>query len=523
MTELNPNNKDLEQDILFQDLVSRISAKFIGLTGNDFEQAIQKALSEIGRYFNSDTVRLYRLSLQGDVLKIRNTWRTEKLSPPDEMPEIHKLKYPNLAAHYSQGESVLFSNYEESPSWPEMRKILKFFGTKAGVGVPLEIDVSGVDIFAMDKVLSEYEWPKDIIEKSKAIGKVMLSALRRREVEVELQKSYDEIKKLKDQLEKENIYLREEIKDQHNFDFIIGQSPSLNYVLHRVEQVGPTDATVLIEGETGTGKELFAHAIYGVSLRKHNPLIKVGCATLSSSLIESELFGHEKGAFTGADKQRVGRFELANHGTIFLDEIGELSLELQAKLLRVLQEGEFERLGSSKTIKIDVRVITATNRSLEEEVKKGNFRKDLYYRLTSFVITIPPLRDRQDDIPLLFKFLVNKFGKKFGKEIRSIPRSSMKNLVKYSWPGNIRELENVIENAIIISDNGILNVKIPGYSSLSENSNLKLEDIERDHIIQVLESTNWRLGGKGGAAELLGMKRTTLYAKMKKHKISRQL
>jgi transcriptional regulator with GAF, ATPase, and Fis domain len=286
--------------------------------------------------------------------------------------------------------------------------------------------------------------------------------------------------------------------------------------------VAPTNATVLIEGETGTGKELFANALHMASALKNKPLIKVGCAALSPTLIESELFGHEKGAFTGANEKRIGRFELADGGTIFLDEIGELSLELQAKLLRVLQEGEFERIGSSKTMKVDVRVITATNRNLEEEIKQGRFRQDLYYRLNVFVITIPPLRERSDDIPLLVKFLVDKFKNKHNKKIKNIPRSIMRNLENYSWPGNVRELENVLENAVIISDKGILTVETPGTSGVPLKFNMKLEDMEKDHIIQVLESANWRIDGKGGAAEKIGLKRTTLNSKMKKYGIKRQ-
>ena len=292
--------------------------------------------------------------------------------------------------------------------------------------------------------------------------------------------------------------------------------------MKRLEQVAPTNATVLFQSETGTGKELFAHALHNESQRKNKPLIKVGCASLASNLIESEFFGHEKGAFTGADKQRIGRFELADKGTIFLDEISELSIELQSKLLRVLQEGEFERLGSSKTRYVDVRVIAATNRNLQEEITKGNFRQDLYYRLSAFIITIPPLRERKDDIPQLTKYFLKKYGRKHGRDVKTIPKSSMRNLMNYPWPGNIRELENVIEHAIIISENGILKVEIPEFSILSENGGTNLKDVERDHIIQVLESTNWRLGGEGGAAELLGLKRTTLYEKMKKHKITRQ-
>ena len=331
-----------------------------------------------------------------------------------------------------------------------------------------------------------------------------------------LKKAFSQIKALKDQLDVENIYLKEEIKSIHGFRDIIGKSLPLNYVFQRLKSVAPTDATVLIEGETGTGKELIARALHNESLRKNKHMITVGCAALSSSLIESEVFGHEKGAFTGANTRRIGRFELANKSTIFLDEIGELSLELQAKLLRVIEEGEFERLGSSKTIKVDIRIITATNRNLEEEVRKGRFREDLYYRLSTFVITAPPLRERKGDIPLLVNYFVGQYCKNTGKTIKTIPRATMKILEKYTWPGNVRELQNVIEHAIIVSKKGVLKIEMPVLNAIRDTDNLKLEDVERDHILKVLEKTNWRLAGKGGAAELLGMKRTTLQSRMKK-------
>ncbi len=511
----------MKEDLLFQELISKISSKFTGLFGDEFENAIQDILAEIGLYFKVDTVRLYRLSLEGEVIKFRLSWRNERLAPPSELSEIGKMKYPELADHYSKGKTILFNKLDDIPPWPKLRKILEFFGTRAGVGVPIEVDSSGVDIFAMDNVLSEHDWPKEIIEQSNAIGKVLLSTMRRREAEIKLQDSLDIISLLKEHLEQENVYFQEEIEKQKNLSEIIGQSTSLTYVMKRLEQVAPTDATVLFQSETGTGKELFASALHRASRRKHKPLIKVGCASLSSNLIESEFFGHEKGAFTGADKQRIGRFELADKGTIFLDEISELSIELQSKLLRVLQEGEFERLGSSKTIHVDVRVIAATNRNLEEEIAKGNFRKDLYYRLTTFILTIPPLRERKDDIPLLAKYFLNKYGKKHRKKIKTIPKTSLRNLMNYSWPGNIRELENVMERAVIISENGILLIEIPESSILSEKGGMKLKDVERNHIIQVLESTNWRLGGIGGAAELLGLKRTTLHEKIKSLEIER--
>jgi len=271
----------------------------------------------------------------------------------------------------------------------------------------------------------------------------------RKQGELNLKAALSEIQELKEKLEVERAYLQEEIKSQYNHENIIGQSNALNYIFYKVEQIAPTDTTVLILGETGTGKELVARAIHGLSPRKGRALLKVNCATLPSNLIESELFGHEKGAFTGAHARQLGRFEVANGATLFLDEIGELPLDLQPKLLRVIQDGEFERLGSSGTIKVNVRVIAATNRNLEEEVRKGRFREDLWYRLSIFPITVPPLRDRMEDIALLVDFFVDKISKRLGKSIESIPVSVMNTLEGYQWPGNVRELENVLERAVI--------------------------------------------------------------------------
>ena len=509
-------DEELRKNNEIQKLVSGIATKFSALTGAEFETAIHNTLGEVGKYFNSDTVRLYRLSLKGDVVKIRSMWRNERLAPPEEMPEIHKLKYPNLANHYSKGESVVFSKYDESPEWPEMRKILKFFGTKAGVGVPIEIDDEGVDIFAMDKVQSENIWPENIISQSKIIGGVILSAMQRRDVEIQLQEHFDEIKSLKDQLEKDNVYLLDEIKLNHNFEEIIGESSSLKYALHNVEKIAPVNTTVLLLGETGTGKELFARAIHNASPLKNRPVIKLNCATLPPDIIESELFGHEKGAFTGAHARQIGRFERADGTTIFLDEIGELPLALQPKLLRVLQDGEFERLGGSKTLKTNVRVIAATNRNLEEEVLTGRFRSDLYYRLKVFPITIPPLRKRIEDLPLLVKFLVKRISRKLGKEITEIPNKAIEVLQNYSWPGNVRELENVIEGAVINSSGKVLRIELPKARVLEEYEAKTLEDVERDHITKILKLSNWRIEGPKGAAVVLGMNPGTLRSRMQK-------
>ena len=327
-----------------------------------------------------------------------------------------------------------------------------------------------------------------------------------------------EIKRLKDRLEAERAYLQEEIRLENNHENIIGQSDGLKYVLYKIEQIAGTNSNVLVLGETGTGKELVARAIHGLSQRKERAMVKVDCATLPSNLIESELFGHEKEAFTGANLRHSGRFEVADGTTLFLDEIGELPLELQPKLLRVIQDGEFERLGSSRTIRVNVRIIAATNRNLEKEVSKGLFREDLWYRLNVFPITMPPLRDRLDDIPLLVDFYVKKISKRMGKHIEIIPANVMELLQSYHWPGNVRELENVLERGMINSSGPKLRLVDELKKPRKDFSTSKktLEAVERDHILQVLEQTQWKVSGKNGSAEILGLNRSTLRARMRK-------
>ena len=325
-------------------------------------------------------------------------------------------------------------------------------------------------------------------------------------------------------LQAQNVYLQEEIKLTHNFEELIGSSSSLKKVLKNVERVAPTDSTVLITGETGTGKELIARAIHNLSPRRGRPLVKVNCAAIPAGLIESELFGHEKGAFTGALTRKMGRFEVADKGTIFLDEIGELPLDLQSKLLRVLQEGEFERVGGTQTFKVNVRVIAATNRNLEQLSKTGGYRPDLYYRLNVFPIQLPALRERDGDIPLLAQYFVHKFATNLGKKIDRIPERMITALQRYPWPGNIRELEHVIERAVILSEGPELEPidwLSPSDNKTGLTKTLTLEDMERQHITDVLEQTNWRVSGDKGAAAILGLKPTTLEARMKKLGIAR--
>ena len=373
-------------------------------------------------------------------------------------------------------------------------------------GTPFVVEVKGAQF--------EFRGKKHVLA-------ILRDITERKRSEQDLKKSFAEIKELKERLQQENIYLREEIQLRHKHEEIIGESDPLKSVLNQVEQVAKTESTVLLLGETGTGKELFAREIHALSSRRNCPVVKVNCAALPAMLVESELFGREKGAYTGAISKQAGRFEVANGTTIFLDEISELPLELQAKLLRVLQEGQFERVGSTRTISVDVRVIAATNQDLAKAVKEGRFREDLYYRLNVFPIVIPPLRDRQGDIPLLVWSCVKEFEKTMGKKIESISRKSMDALQRYTWPGNVRELKNVVERAMILCKDSTLRISLPQQNPSAMDHSLTLIDVEKRHILAALERTSWRVSGESGAAKLLGLKPTTLEYRMKKLGITR--
>jgi len=363
------------------------------------------------------------------------------------------------------------------------------------------------------------------------VGAVM-DVTEHRQATAQLQRAFEEIRALKDRLYQENIALRDEVDRTSMFEEIVGTSRALKAVLSRIAKVAPTDSTVLITGETGTGKELIARAVHNLSRRRSRPFVKLNCAAIPTGLLESELFGHEKGAFTGAIAQRMGRFEVASQGTIFLDEISEIPLDLQPKLLRVLQEREFERLGSSRTIRTDARLIAATNRDLNAMVEEQRFRSDLFYRLNVFPLHVPPLRERNEDIPSLVRHFAQHFARNMAKNIDTIPGETMNALVRYPWPGNIRELQNVIERAVILSKGPVLKISSADLEPKGHGTNghtngnhingaATLEEIERKHILSVLEQTNWVLAGPEGAAAKLGMKRPTLQFRMQKLGISR--
>ena len=361
---------------------------------------------------------------------------------------------------------------------------------------------------ASGRSLKSYGVLRDITESKRA--------------EEALRQSYAEVERLKDRLQAESDYLKAEIKVVHSRGAVTGQSAAIQKVQRQAEQVAPTDSSVLIRGETGTGKELIAQAIHGLSPRRRNVMVKVNCAALPSGLVESELFGREKGAFTGALTRQVGRFEVADGSTIFLDEVGELPADVQVKLLRVLQEGEFERLGSPRTMKVNVRVIAATNRDLADEIRKGRFREDLYYRLNVFPIRMPPLRERAEDIPLLVWTFLEECCSRMGKKITQVPRTTMEALKRYPWPGNVRELRNVIEHGAIITTGDTLRMPILGEGDVSQTSPRTLADAERAHILEALERAGWHVKGQHGAAAVLGLNPATLYSRMKKLGIKRQ-
>jgi formate hydrogenlyase transcriptional activator len=382
-------------------------------------------------------------------------------------------------------------------------------GLKCTCVLPLFASTRDLGVLAVGALTEGAFQPDDIGLLAQVANQIAIA--------VENALAYREIAELKNKLAEEKLYLEEEIRTDHNFEEVVGESSALKRALSQAETVAPTDSAVLVLGETGTGKEVIARAIHDLSRRREGTFVKINCAAIPTGLLESELFGHEKGAFTGAIAQKVGRFELAHRGSLFLDEVGDIPLELQPKLLRVLQEKEFERLGGTRTTRVDVRVVAATNRNLAQMVEEGLFRVDLYYRLNVFPIQIPPLRERREDIPLLVRYFVQKYARQMDRHIETISAEEMEALARYHWPGNVRELENLIERAVILSPGPELRVPVAELKQPSEApSNLSLESAEREHIVRVLRETNGVVGGPRGAATRLGLKRTTLQSKMRK-------
>jgi transcriptional regulator with GAF, ATPase, and Fis domain len=454
------------------------------------------------------------------ILHCPHLWETEGIQQ-DEVVRGVLLKehFPWLAENLLTGKDIVIADVEEYSELEEFHKEYEYckqLRIQSFIILPIQISNAPLCAIGLDSMRDKKTWSEEIISRLRTMGEVFANTIGRRHAEEELRTTYEEVKKLKDQLDAESKYLQEEIRLEHNFENIIGKSQALKYVLYRAEQVAKTNSSVLLLGETGTGKELIARAIHKLSSRRKRALVKVNCAALPRELVESELFGHEKGAFTGAAKKQIGRFEFADRSILFLDEIGEMPYELQAKLLRVLESGEYERLGNPKTLHSDARVIASTNRNLEEEVRKGNFREDLWYRLKVFPITLPPLRQRQEDIPMLVNWFVGQLSRKIGKQIAEIPKRTMQKLQNYPWPGNVRELKNAVESALITATGTKLHFELPEVTASSISDFMSLEEMERDYILQVLKAKNWKIQGANSAASVLQMHPNTLRARITK-------
>ncbi len=523
VTEQKLAEETRQQRLRFEELVSALSARFVNISPEQVDSEIEYGLRQILDFFQVDRAGLIHPLLSEAAWCISHAAYSEDVQPVPvgvRLPSsINPWAYDKLVGKH---EVVCFSSIEDVPAEAKIdKKTWSDWGIKSNLVIPIATGNLVDHIIAINSVKRERAWPEELFPRLQLLGEIFVNALERKRIRLEINERLREIESLKQRLESENICLQEEIKLLGEQTEIEGKSKAIKMILSQAEQVARTDSTVLILGETGTGKELLARAIHKMSARKDRPMITVNCASLPPTLIESELFGRERGAYTGALTKMVGRFEVADGSTLFLDEIGELPFDLQSKLLRVLEDGNFERLGSAKTMHVNVRIIVATNRNIGQDVKEGKFRRDLYFRLNVFPITIPPLRERPEDIPLLAWAFIKEFEKKVGKRIDSIPRRSMEALERYSWPGNVRELRNVIEHGMIVSTGKTIVLSPPqlGPPEVSEASNL--ENIERSHLLKVLEKTNWRIAGKGGAAEALGLKRTTLQSLMKRLGITR--
>jgi PAS domain S-box-containing protein len=507
--------EELHSQLGFEKTMFELSRTFINLPAELMNREVENWLERLAELFDMDRASLTEIdSANGDLI-ITHAWQRSGITPhPGRMV---KEVYPWLHERVLKCEITCVSRLEELPETASVeREHMRSAGIKSFLVVPQLTSGKVVGALAMSSFHDHQTWDSILTSRFRQVGDVFANCLARKRSEEYLHQAFAEIQNLKERLEQENIYLREEIGLAHNHSTVIGQSASIREVLKKAEQVAPTDSAVLILGETGTGKELIARTIHDLSGRKDRSMVKVNCAALPATLFESELFGREKGAYTGALSREIGRFELADRSTIFLDEIGDMPLELQAKLLRVLQDGEFERLGSSKTIRVNARVIAATNRDLRAAVKEGKFRDDLFYRLSVFPIDIPPLRERREDIPPLVWHVLKDLCQRMGRNVESIHPATMKSFQEYSWPGNVRELRNAIERNLILNSGPVFYAEVLQLDATLLPVSHKLEDIERRHVRQALQATHWRIRGKGGAAELLGLKPTTLEARLRK-------
>jgi formate hydrogenlyase transcriptional activator len=478
----------------------------------DVDAAIHEAQRCIVEALDLDGSTLFERSDDGDLLGTHGWWRPEVPAPPAGVSA--KESFPWMLAKLLAGELVCLSSPDELPDGVDRASLLRF-DLKSTVVVPLTLAQRIVGVVSFGVMRSERQWPPETLQRLRLAASVFASVLDRRHNDEVLRSALADVERLSDQLRGDDVCVRRDVEGPLDGS-VVGRSAAIRRVQEHVRQVAETDATVLLLGETGSGKEVFASQIHALSRRRGQAMVRVNCAAIPATLIESELFGREKGAYTGALSRQIGRFELANGSTIFLDEIGDLPIDVQVKLLRVLEDKQFERLGSSKATRVDTRIIAATHRDLEKRIETDMFREDLYYRLNVFPIRVPPLRERTEDIPMLVWRFVEEFSTAFGKRVESIPKDNIEMLRQYSWPGNVRELRNLVERAVIAANGPRLTIALPQTSTAATRRSVKLADVEKEHIKGVLESTRWRIRGVGGAADQLGLKATTLETRMAK-------
>jgi transcriptional regulator with GAF, ATPase, and Fis domain len=514
----------METGPTFDEVLGELSTRFTGVPGDRVDAEIGRALRDLAEVLGTDRATLLEFSPDGRDLRPTHSWARPPLEPYTN--PLVRQELPWYCEQLLEGRTIRFDRIPED--LPEAavkeREYARQTSMQSQLTVPIAVGGCYVSALATAAFRAPRTWSDSTVARTRTLGQILANAVYRQRTEAELQARLAEIRGLQARLEAENVYLREEGDRAQDFDEIVGRSAALRKVLVQVTQVAPTGATVLLLGETGTGKELLARAIHDRSPRRSRPLVRVNCVALPATLIESELFGHERGAFTGAMAAKPGRFELADGGTLFLDEIAELPVEVQAKLLRVLEAGEFERVGGVRTYQVDVRIVAATNRDLPRAIAEGRFRNDLYYRLGAFPILLPPLRERREDIPLLVWAVIDRRQADLGRHIQRVPKRLMEALVSYAWPGNVRELQHVVERALILSPGPTLQLEesfVPAGPGAGGGRADRLDQVDRAHIMRVLERCGWRIDGRGHAAEILGLHPNTLRSRMQRLGITR--